>query len=260
MAKEKLLLPVGKAVKKSITKILNEPIQLGLFNRADDIPVSKLAALETPTPAMEQAVAGQIPFEGGQLPLWLRGGDLKNLKLSGIEPRPNETEAEMLLRKLTEAKDSGLYQSIEESGVQTPVILSKFLEDRTPTLTDGYHRMISAAAQNPESVIPYTINDYNAINQTDNIEQIAKQMGFRPDAVNAFDNASPELNTVVQDFISSGNDISNAIRGKDLRDLSIEDWFKEHQTDFMNYLFTKMPRLDAIKFAAKNIQPYLGGM
>lgn len=261
MAKEKLLLPIGKAVKKSITKILNEPVQLGLFNKADDIPVSKLASLETPAPVIQPEVPGQIPFEGGQLPLWLRGSDYDKIQKADYEPNPFETNREMFWRKLDEAKKSGLYDSIKESGVQTPVQLSTYMDETMPVLTDGYHRFVSAANISPDTVIPYVLKDYNSVNQLQNIEDIAKEMGFKAGAVNAFNGAPPELDAVMKDFISSGDDITNAIRGKDLRTLPTPKWLAEHQTDFMNYLFTKMPRLDAIKFAIKYIQPYVeGGM
>ena len=259
MGKEKALLPIGKAVKKYITQILNEPIQLGLFGKADDIPVSKLAALETPAPVIQPEIAGQIPFEGGQLPLWLRGGDLKNIKVADYETNPFETSSQMFFRKLDEAKESGLYDSVKQSGVQTPVQFSTYLDDGTPVLTDGYHRFISAANIGDDTVIPYTVKNYNSANQLESIQDVAKSMGFKVDDVNAFNGAPEEVISVMQDFISSGDDITNAIRGKDLRTLSTSKWLAEHQGDFMNYLFTKMPRMDAIQFAIKYIQPFLEG-
>jgi hypothetical protein len=261
MGKEKLVVPISKVVKKSITKILNEPIQLGLFNKADNIPVSKLAALETPAPVIQPEMAGQVPFEGGQLPLWLRGGDLKNIKVADYETNPFETSTQMFFRKLDEAKKSGLYDSVKESGVQTPVQFSTYLNETTPVLTDGYHRFVSAANVGEDTVIPYTLKNYSSTNQLQNIQDTAKAMGFKADDINAFNGAPEEVSAIMQDFISSGDDITNAIRGKDLRTLSTPKWLAEHQTDFMNYLFTRMPRMDAIKFAIKYIQPYVeGGM
>ena len=116
---------------------------------------------------MSQENLSRGQFE--QLDMFKPAKELRAMRLSdaqvwlsqrGLSPA-DETNVKrsrqnVMKTKVREAKKSGLYDSIKESGVQTPVGVSKHVVHKDPLLIDGHHRVASAMSINPNMLVPVT--------------------------------------------------------------------------------------------------------
>lgn len=86
-------------------------------------------------------------------------------KLPMLDARKNETNEQVLARKLQAAKEDkwepskGMYESIKKIGVQQPVEIIH--SDKGQMLGEGHHRIAVAMEVNPDMLVPVKHIDAN---------------------------------------------------------------------------------------------------
>lgn len=98
-----------------------------------------------------------------QLDMFKTAKELRGMPLGDVEVEMRnsiyvkdykKTAKVVMARKVRQAKDSGLYNSIGYSGVQKPVQLGKQFGQPGIKVLDGHHRIASAMAIDPKMLIP----------------------------------------------------------------------------------------------------------
>lgn len=94
-----------------------------------------------------------------QLDMYKPAKELRSLPLLDVESAkvwdagrtdPEQVDKDVMAQKLGESHMTGLYDSIKQHGVTTPVFISKFAQ----TVGDGHHRIAAAHDIDPNMLIP----------------------------------------------------------------------------------------------------------